>query len=93
MKQRLFLAAIAACMAVCGWAQQQTPKSIVCNQDGTVTFTYKNDQAKEVLVDVQFAKGRQPMKRDEKTGLWTATLGPAAPDMYPYCFFCPSRRE
>ena len=86
MKQRLFLAAIAACMAVCGWAQQQTPKSIVCNQDGTVTFTYKNDRAKEVLVDVQFAKGRQPMTRDEKTGLWTATLGPAAPDMYPYCF-------
>ena len=40
MKQRLFLAAFAACMAVCGWAQQQTPKSIVCNQDGTVTFTY-----------------------------------------------------
>ena len=86
MKQRLFLAAFAACMAVCGWAQQQTPKSIVCNQDGTVTFTYKNDHAKEVLVDVQFAKGRQPMTRDEKTGLWTATLGPAAPDMYPYCF-------
>ena len=26
------------------------------------------------------------MTRDEKTGLWTATLGPAAPDMYPYCF-------
>ncbi len=85
MKQRLFLAAFAACVTFCGWAQQQTPKSIQCNQDGTVTFTYKNDQAKEVLVDVQFA-GRKPMTRDAKTGLWTATLGPAAPDMYPYCF-------
>ena len=76
---------MAACMALCGWAQRQTPKSIVCNQDGTVTFTFKNDQAKEVLVDVQFA-GRQPMKKDAATGLWTATVGPAAPDMYPYCF-------
>ena len=56
-----------------------------CNNDGTVTFRYKNDQAKEVLVDVQFA-GRHAMQRDEKTGLWTVTLGPAAPDMYPYCF-------
>ena len=62
------------------------------NADGTVTFQYKNDQAKEVLVDVQFA-GRNAMQRDEQTGLWTVTLGvkgdvkaPVAPDMYPYCF-------
>ena len=26
------------------------------------------------------------MQKDAKTGLWTITLGPAAPDMYPYCF-------
>ena len=57
----------------------------ICNADGTVTFQYKNDQAKEVLVDVQFA-GRNAMQRDAQTGLWTVTLGPAAPDMYPYCF-------
>ncbi|MCR5679092.1 MAG: hypothetical protein K6G08_02630 [Prevotella sp.] len=66
--------------------------STICNADGTVTFQYKNDQAKEVMVDVQFA-GRQPMTRDANTGLWTATFGakgdknaPVAPDMYPYCF-------
>ena len=71
-------------------AQAQT--STICNADGTVTFQYKNDQAKEVLVDVQFA-GRNPMTRDAKTGLWTTTIGvkgdvsaPVAPDMYPYCF-------
>ena len=71
-------------------AQAQT--STVCNADGTVTFQYKNDQAREVLVDVQFA-GRNAMTRDAGTGLWTVTLGvqgdlksPVAPDMYPYCF-------
>lgn len=58
--------------------------STVCNEDGTVTFNYKNDKAKEVLVDVQFA-GRNPMTRNAD-GVWTLTLGPAAPDMYPYCF-------
>ena len=63
----------------------QASAGTICHDDGTVTFQYKNDQAKEVLVDVQFA-GRVPMVRDEQTGLWTATLGPAAPDMYPYCF-------
>ena len=63
----------------------QANAATICNDDGTVTFQYKNDQAKEVLVDVQFA-GRKPMQKDAKTGLWTVTLGPAAPDMYPYCF-------
>ena len=57
----------------------------ICHEDGTVTFQYKNDQAKEVMVDVQFA-GRKAMQRDAQTGLWTVTLGPAAPDMYPYYF-------
>ena len=68
-------------LACCMQANAET----ICNDDGTVTFQYKNDQAKEVLVDVQFA-GRKPMQKDAKTGLWTITLGPAAPDMYPYCF-------
>lgn len=58
--------------------------STICHEDGTVTFLYRNDNAKEVLVDVQFA-GRNPMTKNAD-GLWTATLGPAAPDMYPYCF-------
>lgn len=67
----------------------QSPKSVTkytqCNEDGTVTFYYQSDKAKDVQVDVQFA-GRKPMTKDAKTGLWTVTLGPAAPDMYPYCF-------
>lgn len=67
------------------WAQPDRISSTVCHTDGTVTFNYRNDNAKEVLVDVQFA-GRNPMTRDSVTGLWSVTLGPAAPDMYPYCF-------
>ncbi len=56
-----------------------------------VTFHYKNDSAKKVMVDVQFA-GRHEMTRGAD-GTWTATLGvkgdptvAPAPDMYPYCF-------
>ena len=78
MKTKSILMFLLAC---CMQANAET----ICNDDGTVTFQYKNDQAKEVLVDVQFA-GRKPMQKDAKTGLWTITLGPAAPDMYPYCF-------
>lgn len=63
---------------------QSLKQSTKCNADGTVTFYYENPRAKDVQVDVQFA-GRNPMKKDAQ-GVWTATLGPAAPDMYPYCF-------
>jgi enterochelin esterase-like enzyme len=84
MKKSLFV--ITVCLvSLSGMAQPRT------NNDGTVTFQYRNDSAKTVLVDVQFA-GRQEMTRGAD-GLWTATLGvkgdvktPPAPDMYPYCF-------
>ena len=64
-----------------GFVQVASP---VVNPDNTVTFNYRNDNAKEVLVDVQFA-GRQAMTKNDK-GVWTITLGPANPDIYPYCF-------
>ena len=54
------------------------------HRDNTVTFNYRNDSAKQVYVDVQFA-GRQQMTKGAD-GVWTVTLGPAAPDIYPYCY-------
>ena len=62
----------------------QTIQSPVVNPDHTVTFNYVNPTASEVLVDVQFA-GRNAMTKGAD-GVWTVTLGPAAPDIYPYCF-------
>ena len=73
MNIRLFLLSTATMAALSAHAQQN------------VTFQYKNDHAKEVFVDVQFA-GKKPMTKDAATGLWTTTLGPVAPDMYPYHF-------
>ena len=75
---------VAACLCAAATMAQKVQQSTVCNADGTVTFRYENPNAKEVQVDVQFA-GRNPMQKDAN-GVWTATLGPAAPDMYPYCF-------
>ena len=60
-------------------------QSAVFNEDGTVTFRYANEHANEVYVDIQFA-GKNKMTKDSLTGLWTATVGPAAPDLYPYNF-------
>lgn len=87
MKKLFIFCFLAVAMAASSKNLSQTndETSTICNPDGTVTFRYWNDQAHEVLVDVQFA-GRHPMVKDTQTGAWTVTLGPAAPDMYPYCF-------
>lgn len=83
--KKLIIAFMLFGMACGAHAQKQSYPSTICNADGTVTFQYRNPSAHEVQVDVQFA-GRNKMTRDDKTGLWTVTLGPAAADMYPYCF-------
>ena len=84
MKLKCFALTAVIAFATNCMAQGALEKSTVVNADGTVTFKYWNDYAKDVQVDVQFA-GRKPMTKGAD-GLWTATLGPAAPDMYPYCF-------
>ena len=76
--KKMLLVVCALCVQMVSMAQPRT------NDDGTVTFQYKNDSAKTVLVDVQFA-GRKEMTRGAD-GMWTVTLGPVAPDMYPYCY-------
>lgn len=82
----MYVACLALGMATNSFAQESDKyDSAIFNEDGTVTFQYRNDKAKEVAVDVQFA-GKNPMTRNAETGLWTVTLGPAAPDMYPYNF-------
>lgn len=89
MKKGSIIAIVALGLASIGCATTETHSddyaSTVLNEDGTVTFLYRNDSAKSVSVDVQFA-GTKEMRKDSLTGFWTATLGPAAPDMYPYKF-------
>lgn len=53
--------------------------------DNKITFRYFAPNAKSVEVDPQFMEGNAPMSRDEK-GLWSVTLGPIEPDIYPYAF-------
>lgn len=71
------LPAILACLPLCA-------QSYVVNPDNTVTFNYRNESAGDVKVSVQFAGTCQMVKGPD--GVWSATVGPAAPDIYPYCF-------
>jgi enterochelin esterase family protein len=55
------------------------------NPDKTVTFRYLAPLAKEVKLSAQFEKVPIAMTKDDK-GIWSATVGPVTPDIYPYSF-------
>jgi enterochelin esterase-like enzyme len=64
----------------------QTVISPEVHPDNTVTFRLWMPEAKEVKVSVQFEKEQISMVKND-SGVWSVTLGPVKPDMYPYCFF------
>ena len=55
------------------------------NADKIVTFRYLAPQAKTVELSAQFEKGPVPMTKDAQ-GIWSVTVGPVKPDIYPYNF-------
>ena len=69
-------------------AQQAMPaaiKSPEVHADNTVTFRFRAPKAKEVSLNAQFEKSSLPMIKDT-AGVWSITVGPVKPDMYPYSF-------
>lgn len=55
------------------------------NPDRTVVFRFAAPTAGEVKLDAQFQRAPVPMAKDS-TGVWSVTVGPVEPDMYPYHF-------
>jgi len=55
------------------------------NSNKTVTFRYLAPLAKDVKLNGQFFKGSIGMIKDS-AGIWSATVGPITPDIYPYSF-------
>ena len=55
------------------------------NPDKTVTFRYIAPLAKDVKLSAQFEKVPVQMTKDA-TGMWSVTVGPVKPDIYPYNF-------
>ena len=55
------------------------------NDDGSVTFRFQAPDAKEVKLDCQMLAQAVPMYKDAN-GVWTITVTPGKPNIYPYCF-------
>ena len=79
------LAAMIMCLyaSAQGFGGPQYPSPIV-HPDNTVTFNLNAPQAKNVRISAQFAPKADMQRLDN--GVWTITLGPVTPDIYPYCF-------
>jgi enterochelin esterase-like enzyme len=75
---------------ISGFVMAQPPESPLVispqvNPDKTVTFRFVAPSAKEVLLTAQFQKKPVPMVKDA-SGIWSVTVGPVEPDIYPYSF-------
>ena len=70
-----------------GHAQPRGPFAISpqVHEDKTVTFQYLAPTAAEVLLSGQFLAEPVQMTKDDK-GIWSVTVGPVDPDIYPYSF-------
>lgn len=60
-------------------------QSPVVHPDRTVTFNLRAPNAQKVELSGQFQKTNQPMTKDTH-GVWSITLGPIEPNLYPYNF-------
>ena len=60
-------------------------ESPVQHDDNSVTFSYLAPNASEVKLSGQFMQGQTDLTKNND-GLWSVTVGPIEPDMYPYNF-------
>ena len=97
--RKLFVTLTCLCLTASAWGQQAlwsfpNVKSTVVNTDGSITFSYLDDKAKEVSVVGNFKEisdQNLPMTKNEK-GLWTVTTPPLRPEMYSYVFYVDGRK-
>ncbi|MCC7375103.1 MAG: hypothetical protein IT581_10630 [Verrucomicrobiales bacterium] len=69
-------------------AQAPRPPQIespVVHSDRTVTFRFRAPNAKQVELSAQFLKANRTLTVDTN-GVWTVTVGPVEPNLYPYSF-------
>ncbi len=74
-----------AIIAVAQGSRPAPLASPVVHADRTVTFSVRAPNARKVELSGQFLKANQPLTMDTN-GVWSATLGPVEPNLYPYNF-------
>jgi len=87
MTRTAFYFALAALPLLAQTPAPPPPSRVVSpevHSDATVTFRFRDPNAKEVLLAMEGSK-RVPMQKDE-AGVWSVTTAALAPDIYGYTF-------
>jgi len=90
MRATFFIVILLFFITVAGSAQR--PPSISSPEvhaDNSVTFKYYSRTAQQVSVSGEFSPTRIPMQKDT-SGVWSVTVPPVKPDIYPYSFWVDS---
>ena len=86
MKSSLYLLPALMIIGITSLAQRAPSiSSPEVSADNKITFRYYSKTAKKVSVNGEFQAGFFPLKKDS-SGVWSVTVGPIAPDIYPYNF-------
>lgn len=90
MKKWFFLT-FSLVLAIPAARAQRPPRlnSPEIHADHSITFRYHAPHAQKVYLDAEFLSARQPMQKDT-TGVWSVTVAPVQPDIYPYFFWIDS---
>ena len=90
MKRSFFILSILLLVATAGLTQRPPAiSSPEVHPDHRVTFRYYSPAAQQVLLSGEFLNTRQRMAKDT-SGVWSLTVGPIQPDIYPYSFLVDS---
>ena len=90
MKRSLSIVSLLLLGSMASFAQR--PPSISSPEvhaDKTVTFKYYSRAAQKVFLSGEFLTANQAMTKDT-SGIWSITVGPVKPDIYPYFFIVDS---
>ena len=89
MFSRLLMSLLMLCIYNIGISQPPRGPFVISprvHADKKVTFSYLAPSAKQVLLGgSQFGAAQVPMTKDS-VGIWSVTVGPVQPDIYPYSF-------
>jgi len=90
MKKILFITLILIFTSLTTKAQRPpTLNSPEVHADHSITFRYYARNAQNVLLDAEFLSASQPMIKDT-SDVWSITVAPIKPDIYPYYFWVDS---
>lgn len=90
MKRTLFFFPILILASLATMAQRPPAlNSPEVHANHSITFRYYASNAQRVLLDAQFLTSTLPMIKDT-SGIWSVTVVPVKPDIYPYSFWVDS---